>query len=105
MSDAEKAYQATPASTLEEEIMNPCIAKNEREWWAAAEIERLNDIIQNMRYAEDEDKNRCVVENERLRAALRDLLDASERHIFSTECQKERDAARAALSQEPPNDR
>jgi len=77
MSDAEKAYQATPASTLEEQIMNPCIAKNEREWWAAAEIERL-------------------------RAALRDLLDASERHIFSTECQKERDAARAALAQEAP---
>lgn len=29
--------------------------------------------------------------------ALRDLLDASERHIFSTECQVERDRARAAL--------
>lgn len=34
---------------------------------------------------------------ERLEKALRDLLDASERHIFSTECQVERDAARAAL--------
>ena len=45
MSDAEKAYQATPASTLEEEIMNPCIAKNEREWWAAAEIERLRKML------------------------------------------------------------
>lgn len=32
-----------------------------------------------------------------LRRALSDLLDASERLIFSTECQKERDAARAAL--------
>ena len=38
--------------------------------------------------------------NERLRAALRALLDASERHIFSTECQTERDAARAALAEE-----
>jgi hypothetical protein len=45
MSDAEKAYQATPASTLEEQIMNPCIAKNEREWWAAAEIERLRAAL------------------------------------------------------------
>jgi hypothetical protein len=47
----------------------------------------------------------AAAEIERLRAALRDLLDASERHIFSTECQKERDAARAALAQEKPNDR
>lgn len=30
--------------------------------------------------------------------ALRNLLAASERHIFSTECQAERDAARAALA-------
>jgi hypothetical protein len=48
MSDAEKAYQATPASTLEEEIMNPCIAKNEREWWAAAEIERLRALLKEV---------------------------------------------------------
>jgi hypothetical protein len=51
MSDAEKAYQATPASTLEEQIMNPCIAKNEREWWAAAEIERLRDEVERLRAA------------------------------------------------------
>jgi hypothetical protein len=49
MSDAEKAYQATPASTLEEQIMNPCIAKNEREWWAAAEIERLRAALTALR--------------------------------------------------------
>jgi hypothetical protein len=48
MSDAEKAYQATPASTLEEEIMNPCIAKGEREWWAAAEIERLRAALEEI---------------------------------------------------------
>ena len=30
-------------------------------------IERLNEIIQTMRYAEDEDKNQIVVENERLK--------------------------------------
>ena len=49
MSDAEKAYQATPAPTLEEEIMNPCISKNEREWWAAAEIERLRTELEKCR--------------------------------------------------------
>ena len=35
------AYEATPSDTLREQIMNPCIPKNEREWWAAREIERL----------------------------------------------------------------
>ena len=36
-------------------------------------------------------------DNKRLREALTNLLAASERHIFSTECQAERDAARRAL--------
>jgi hypothetical protein len=35
---------------------------------------------------------------ERMADALDNLLAASERHIFSTECQKEREAARSALS-------
>ena len=48
---------------------------------------------------------RAASEIERLRAALRDLLDASEQHIFSTECQKERDVARAALAEEKKDDR
>jgi hypothetical protein len=34
---------------------------------AAAEIERLNNIIQTMRYAEDEDKINVSMENERLK--------------------------------------
>ena len=75
MSDAEKAYQATPASTLEEEIINPCIAKNEREWWAAAEIERL-------------------------RAALREIEDLAFYEVDSDKLLPRR-IARAALTQEP----
>ena len=80
MSDAEKAYQATPASTLEEQIMNPCIAKNEREWWAAAEIERLNRELNDVWDAlaiQREDNvsfgdafKRQAAEIERLRAKL-----------------------------------
>jgi hypothetical protein len=57
MSDAEKAYQATPASTLEEQIMNPCIAKNEREWWAAAEIERLRAALEDVASTFDDTYN------------------------------------------------
>lgn len=45
MIDEDKAYQATPAATLEEQITNPCIAKNEREWWAHHEIERLQTAL------------------------------------------------------------
>ena len=41
MSDIEKAYQATPAATLEQQIMDPNFPKNEREWWAADRIEQL----------------------------------------------------------------
>jgi hypothetical protein len=91
MSDAEKAYQATPASTLEEQIMNPCIAKNEREWWAATEIERLRDEVERLgkklnvaRYGEP-DFAWSIYEaqmvdlratNERLRAALEPFANA-----------------------------
>ena len=36
-----KEYQATPAATLEQQIMDPNFPKNEREWWAADRIEQL----------------------------------------------------------------
>ncbi|MFM2005447.1 MAG: hypothetical protein RLZZ09_1102 [Pseudomonadota bacterium] len=45
MSDADKAHQATPDATLAEQIMNPCVPKNEREWWAHHEIERLRAAL------------------------------------------------------------
>ena len=45
MSDIEKAYQATPAATLEQQIMDPNFPKNEREWWAAARIEQLEAAL------------------------------------------------------------
>ena len=50
MSDqVNKAHQATPATTLEQQIMDPNFPKNEREWWAAARIAQLEaalDILQ-----------------------------------------------------------
>ena len=45
MSDIEKAYQATPAATLEQQIMDPNFPKNEREWWAADRIEQLEAAL------------------------------------------------------------
>ena len=43
-----KEYQATPAATLEQQIMNPNFPKNEREWWAAARIEQLEAALRDM---------------------------------------------------------
>lgn len=46
MSEAElnseaTAYAATPHTVLRDQIIDPRIPKNEREWWAAREIARL----------------------------------------------------------------
>jgi 7-keto-8-aminopelargonate synthetase-like enzyme len=38
---SDKAYQATTAATLEQHITDVNIPKNEAEWWAQKEIERL----------------------------------------------------------------
>lgn len=46
MSDlVNKEYQATPATTLEQQIMDPNFPKNEREWWAADRIEQLEAAL------------------------------------------------------------
>ncbi len=42
-----KACAATPAASLRDRIMNPNIAKSEAEWWAAREIERLEEELRH----------------------------------------------------------
>jgi hypothetical protein len=42
-------HEATPHEQLEKQIMDSTIPKNEREWWAAAEIERLNAEAAHLR--------------------------------------------------------
>lgn len=39
--DIYKECATTSTATLEEYITNPCIPKNENEWWASREITRL----------------------------------------------------------------
>lgn len=51
----EETYQATPHETLIEQIMDSTIPKSEREWAAAREIEKLQDII--LRFHTFDDKN------------------------------------------------
>ncbi len=43
------ARNATPAETLEQRIMDPCIPKSEAEWWAPREIERQRAEIERLR--------------------------------------------------------
>ena len=58
MTQEQKAGRATPASTLEQHIMDSNIAKSEAEWWARtelttlrAEVKRLNrDIEMNLEH-------------------------------------------------------
>lgn len=49
MDDSSKdGFQATPASTLEQQIMDACVPKNEREHWAAREITRLRAEVKRL---------------------------------------------------------
>jgi len=49
MDDSKAGYQATPSATLEQQIMDACAPKNEREWWASAEITRLRAEVEALR--------------------------------------------------------
>jgi hypothetical protein len=44
MTTSDQSSQATPADELRRQITDPNIPKNEREWWAAQEIERLTAL-------------------------------------------------------------
>jgi hypothetical protein len=46
MIDDKKPFQATPAATLEQHVMDARIAKSEAEWWASREIERLRARVE-----------------------------------------------------------
>ena len=49
MDDSKAGYQATPSATLEQQMMDACAPKNEREWWAFAEIGRLRAEVEVLR--------------------------------------------------------
>ena len=74
-------HEATPRAELERQIMDPNIPKNEREWWAAAEIERLRKIeVQFLALKEERvrwfaDNEMLTQDNERLRAACQKAVD------------------------------
>jgi len=53
MDDAKNGYQATPNATLEQQMMDACAPKSEREWWAFVEIGRLRAEVEALK-AENE---------------------------------------------------
>jgi len=48
----DEAYEATPVHELERQIMSYNEAKNEREWWAMHEIERLREALREITSAD-----------------------------------------------------
>ena len=48
MDKKEYGGQARPNEVLEREIMNSSFAKNDREWWAKREIEKLREQLANL---------------------------------------------------------
>jgi len=90
MGDVKNGYQATPNATLEQQMMDACAPKNEREWWAFAEIGRLRaevEALKLQRTAADivgrETANIVLLqvgEVERLRAALENVRLLAARH-------------------------
>ena len=84
-------HEATPRAELERQIMDPNIPKNEREWWAANEIERLQGhmrsladtsvardtagIFQGLWQGSEKECEQLQAEIERLRALALAFLD------------------------------
>jgi len=101
------AKQATPAAALEQQICSAVEPKNEREWWAHREIERLRDrlsvetlaLVETLARAEkaeaERDKNKgCCVE---LREIAESIQDPRLHNTMTiAECVKELQAQLAA---------
>ena len=68
-----KENRATPAATLEQQILDPNHPKNDGEWWAADEITALRaevDNLKSMVIAQEKLLRSKDAENERLRAEV-----------------------------------
>jgi regulator of replication initiation timing len=63
----EEVTELTAENALIRRLANKYLAENTV---YKAEVERMREAIQNMRYAEDENHQRLIVENVRLREAL-----------------------------------
>ena len=102
--DIYKECAATSTAALEEYITNPCIPKNENEWWASREITRLRAQYEAMdkmlREANqhfmrvDMERNKLRAENETLRRDVKTAVmgDSAELQDVKRENEKLREA-------------
>ncbi len=61
MNPPDQPCQATPAGDLRQQIMDSRVPKNEREWWASREIEKLERELaetERLRFGADADRRR-----------------------------------------------
>ena len=68
MNPPDQPCQATPAGDLRQQIMDSRVPKNEREWWASREIEKLERELtetERLRFGADADRRRLRAEVER----------------------------------------
>jgi hypothetical protein len=109
MSDDKKQYEATPAATLEQRVMDPRIEKSETGWWAHREIKRLRDEVEHWEQARAEalaggDVLRAEIE--RLRARVDSLREPLAVYVHAHQTGNSvpphiEAAARAALEAKP----
>ena len=72
VTDLHPPAKARERETLERQIMDSCIAKNDAEWWAMCEIERLRKALQKII---DADPTYTYDSSEELRAIARDAMN------------------------------
>jgi hypothetical protein len=61
MNPPDQPCQATPAGDLRQQILDSRVPKNEREWWASREIEKLERELtetERLRFGADADRRR-----------------------------------------------
>ena len=78
MSDNKTPCQATPGATLREQIMDSRIPKNEREWWAARTIEKLE---RELAEAKQESRTKDGVKWSDVSDLWRHKFEAAEREL------------------------
>ena len=102
--EPEGPFAATPREELERQVMDPNVPKMEREWWAADEITRLRAEVERLKEWNREialNARAFAAENERLRAALREVAEYEiEEGCPCNACQHSA-IARAALEGKP----
>lgn len=67
---SDEAHEATPDHELERQIMSYNEPKNEREWWAMHEIERLREALREIATSQPSDSEQAFKFKMLARAAL-----------------------------------